>query len=264
MSEFIPKRSDRQNDKNYHEIYTAHLVSKGAKGLTDRFDYLDSKLDNPDNNPDDYLSFEETFHSLLPKEEGLRSYIEDSLKERAGEAVGIEFGGPGVNLFQGFTPGFFKKSIGVTLVDHYRSSAETERSYGTHKILEGDIRSPETYEKIADELQGAKANLIIERLLGGWDYIENDLVLYGEILSKWYDLLADNGLLFAQVGPLRNTDSLFKKWDEILTEQYDSKVELTFQPDPYSSKVFMIRKHPGAPEKLPLIPIRDLLKSGKN
>ena len=83
------------------------------------------------NDPDDiYIIYDEplsgyadsnfslTFSPLLEhRGKTLRFFVEESLEKKRGKAVGIEFGGPGSNLFAGFTRGFFAKTLGVALTD---------------------------------------------------------------------------------------------------------------------------------------------------
>src|SRR3989344_3050811 len=88
-------------------------IEEFSRGIPDgHYSWINSELDGL------FLrSFQTTFENIPSfkkmwrlKNISLSMYIETILKEKKGKAVGIEFGGPGSRLFNGFTKGFFLKS----------------------------------------------------------------------------------------------------------------------------------------------------------
>ena len=65
-------------------------------------------------------------------------YIEDVLAHKK-DKTAIEFGGPGSQLFSDFSPGFFKKTVGVCLADVRNSIGKEKDVKNNHVIVEGDI-----------------------------------------------------------------------------------------------------------------------------
>ncbi len=233
------------------------LQQGGGEAIRDAFEYVDSSL----NRPGDFRSFQGTFKDLIPEEQkDLRSYIEHTLAKRKGTAVGVEFGGPGATLFEDFTPGFFAKTFGVTLHEHRRPQEIMDLE--THTVLEGDIRVPATYRLLQEKLGGAKADLIIERLLGGWDFIQNDPKLFGAVLRKWYSLLNEGGLLIAEGPPPFETAHkeeqdffpLLQRFADMLHDAHKDSLTVRVARSPeFRSPVFSLERKKGAPNELPLL-----------
>ncbi|MEK7101149.1 MAG: hypothetical protein AAB921_03570, partial [Patescibacteria group bacterium] len=236
---------------------SASLQEGGGEAIRNAFEYVDSSL----NRPGDFRSFQGTFRNLLPEgQEDLRVYIENTLQERKGHAVGVEFGGPGVALFEDFTPHFFRKTIGVTLREHRRP--EQIMDLETHTVLEGDVRTSTTYRALEEKLGGERADLIVERLLGGWDFIQNDPRLFGAMLKKWYSFLNEDGLLIAEGPPPfqtahkeeRDFFPLLQRWADVLEERHPESLTVRVARSPeFRSPVFSLQRKQGAPEELPLL-----------
>jgi len=148
-------------------------------------------------------TFDGTFRRVLPEgETSLRGYIEKELASRKGKAVGIEFGGPGRELFAGFSEGFFQKTAGVPLVDPRRtvfSDAKAIDAERHHQIISGDILSEKTYERLNEWLDGDKADLILERMMAGWKNMPNEPFTVGKLFQRGYGLLGEGGLMFLEV-----------------------------------------------------------------
>ena len=73
-------------------------------------------------------SYNEVFGGLYPEQfANIKDYIENQLKEKKGQATGLEIGGKGSKLFSDFGE-FFTKSFGVTLIDN-RNEKSSDRSH---------------------------------------------------------------------------------------------------------------------------------------
>src|SRR3989344_3619327 len=196
--------------------------------LQRRYSWVNSSVDGPDEI--DGQPFRNSFRDILPKQErSLKDYIEKVLAKRKGEAIGIEFGGIGSRLFSDFTPGFFAKSVGVSLVDHREPEKLAIIQKGdekiNHELLEGDIFTDETYDRLS------------------------------KILQIWYKLLREGGIMLVQTPVEFN--NLLTEWVTKIQKEYKDVIELEYQKgnndrgDPCSA--FRLRKLPGAPEELPLL-----------
>jgi len=148
-------------------------------------------------------SFSNFFKEVVPPEyENLQTYIEEALKGRRGNAVGIEFGGPGSELFAGFSEGFFKQTLGICLVDSRDLMSPDPRPRDkarNHEVISGNMFDSATYETLNERLHGGRVDVIFERLLGGIDLVPREPHMIGSTLQNWYKLLNEGGVLFAQV-----------------------------------------------------------------
>ena len=222
------------------------------------YTWVDSRLDRSGGYKP--ASFFETFEGVIPKNyNNLQGYIEDALDSKAGHAVGVEFGGPGSNLFSDFTPGFFEESFGTTLIDHrdpIKDVGYFERDKETHHtVIEGDILKPHIYRSIQKALNGRKADLIIERMGKGLEFIPTEPYFISDWVQLWYELLAERGLMLIQTPVVFN--GLLKPWAEMLKEKYgntlDPEYTIGVADDEIPSSTLRLRKIPGAPAELPML-----------
>ncbi len=205
--------------------------------------------------------FFNTFKRILPREApGLRAYIEETLKEKKGEAVGIEFGGPGAEAFTGFSEGFFKKSAGVVLVDHRPFpkvgglGLSQENTPDTHTVFLQDVLAPKTYADLTEWIGADKADFIIERMGAGLDLLPTDPYTAAKLLQTWYGLLSPGGLMLVQTPPA--LDPLLGPWSKRVLSEHAGTIEVKYalhRNDFGDQSVLRIHKLPGAPESLPLL-----------
>jgi len=222
-----------------------------------------------------------TFKRVLPKgEQSLRGYLKRILEHRKkkGGAVGIEFGGPGDQVFYPIGDNLFKKTAGVTLIqsDAIKYIPKELREYSTqeyddknHEIIIGDILDPHTYDRIRTWLRGDKADVIIERLLAGFKVNPEEHYLVAKTFERWYEMLAEEGVMFVQV-PWWAHDVVYKwvsqvqskyggsRWrliKPVLEVQYsymnDEHKRQSSDGDSQRASVMRLRKLKGAPLKLP-------------
>lgn len=233
------------------------------------YNVLDSKADSPgDTNLG--TSFFDTFRSVLPDgTESLTSYIEQVLKAKRGRALAIEFGGTGSKLFANFSPRFFARTCGVTLVDHSRPKSNLEKIRANlglsgsreHSVLLGDMFADETYNTVRQWSKGAKVDLIIERLLKGLEFVPIEPFILSKVLQRWYEMLDVNGVMLIEVPP--KLDPLVESWTNLLREKriYEKLnieyVTASARQSSFSS-VLRLRKLSGAPESLPLLDAREV------
>lgn len=194
-------------------------------------------------------SFDGFFKGTIPGKESLRTYVERSLEDRAGAAIGIEFGGMGSALFAGFTEGFFARSLGVTLTDTSRGS--NIHSPKGHGMLFGDLRDEATQGSVDQWLQSQKADLIVERMVGALNHVPKDPYYIARFISRWYSLLSDRGLMFVEIP--RFMDVLARPWMDHVTQETGGTIDLSFKRGKPLNSRFRIQKFPGAPDELPLL-----------
>lgn len=204
------------------------------------------------------------FEAVLPEGQNLRSYIESSLAEKEGSAIGVEFGGIGSNLFRGFSKGFFKETIGVTLFDTRAEKEKTadERKNQEHNlhhtVVEGDILSEDLYKNLEDRLAQQKVDLIIERMYLGLEHMPVEPYKLSEALKKWYKLLDEGGILFVQIPVIFN--NLLVAWADMIRKSHGQEIEFQYVEGSHDASLedtgyssFRLRKLKGAPEELPLL-----------
>lgn len=221
------------------------------------------------NNRDSHLEYKDAsfaffFRNVLPEGYNMRTYIESSLKEKQGKALGIEFGGVGQNLFRGFSEGFFKETFGVTLADHrknltmYIDKFKNKILDVNHNVIEGDMLSDNLYNNLEKKLKGRKVDLIVERMFKGIEFMPAEPYKLSKILGKWYEMLDENGIMFVQSPVVFN--NLLDKWGEMLHEKYKDSIEFQYEKGIHDAGVentgyssFRLKKLQGASKELPFL-----------
>ena len=102
---------DNKQPRGIEELKRARNISTQEDKNKEQFGYVyvDSYLDNSDKLEDwGKGNLFDNFYSVIEGEGSLKKYIENILQKKRSQAIGIEFGGLGINLFKGFSPGFFK------------------------------------------------------------------------------------------------------------------------------------------------------------
>jgi hypothetical protein len=230
------------------------------------YTWLDSSMEMNSSNP--FLdSFEESFEKVLPLDNTiLKNYIENTLRNRKGKAIGVEFGGVGSKLFSEFTPGFFKQSVGITIFDHRKNPeipATSEQQ--SHTILEGDIFNPDTNIKLNSILKGEKIDLIVERMAAGLELFPHEPYMLSKLLNTWYELLNIGGVMFIQTPVALN--NLTEKWITKIQSDFAGRLDVQFKRGlvngGYPCSAVRIRKLFGAPEKIPLLTPEEVKESSE-
>lgn len=276
MNEFesFPKGKDRKLIIELNKDDRDSFKIDGARKILNDGHY--SWTDSPLEDLYSVSSFSYSFKKILPEKYrrgikiNLKKYIEETLENKKGHAVGVEFGGIGSRLFMGFTKNFFKKSIGVSIVDH-RNPRELEffnknDKKINHTFIEGDIFSLDTYKILNDKLEGEKVDFIIERMAKGLEFVPVEPYKVGQILQIWYKLLNENGLMIVQTPVV--FDNLLEAWVEKIKTEFSDVIEIEFarghnDVSTYCSS-FRLRKLPNAPTELPVLDHRTISNTSKN
>lgn len=154
-----------------------------------------------------------------------------------------------------------KFGLAVSYVDKRSDQKKIEDEKLGIKQIAGDIMRAETWEKINKELDGKKADLVIERAVMGIEYIPKNAKLYAFLINKAYELLSDNGgvLLVQTPGEESLTKSGvdIERWVEYLNKNNINavcKLDERRADLPYKWRVLKIVKTPDSPKNLPFLP----------
>jgi hypothetical protein len=243
----------REVGKSYREVQKAEIRASKERILSedDIWDIKDSRL-LPKKGLD-LTSFSATFKNVLPKGEiNLKDYIEKTLVHRRGKATFVELGGTASQLSAEFTPGFFVESAGVSLTDYrndpYVREQDAERN---HQVIEGDILTGKTQSEVRSCF-GGKTDIVFERMQAGKNLLPNEPFYMAQQVDIWYQFTGT--LLFAEA-PDGLKNYVFD-WKEKVVEEYPNVLDV--QVDTQGR--IRIRKLPGAPESLPLLSAKDVMR----
>lgn len=202
-------------------------------------------------------SYEESFANVL---EGRN--IADLIRMRVAPIVIDILAPPGsvYDLLSSFPKG---RGLAVSLPDHQMQEmrSDVQEIYRAENVrwLPEDITHPGTWTNIEKWLGGDKAHLIMERGMGGLDWLPVNKRLYGILVNRaWSNLDPDGGILLLET-PRReqvlkkgiDIDSWVKSLQKIADVKYDpgySKNGIRFE----YGKV-MITRTPNSPSILPSI-----------
>lgn len=197
-------------------------------------------------------SYDMTFRSLLDSE-NLQEHIERVLHPKAGKAKALELGGVGSTpLVRGFTEGFFAQTGAVNLTDYrnrWTPDPTQDDEARNHRVFPGDVLSSEVQNDVSLWL-GGKVDLIIERMEGGLATLPDYAPLLAHRIDPWYQMLAENGLLFAQLP--KELQAYMPQWKDHVKKHYKGRLDIRTERN---NSIIRIQKKRGAPEKLPLVPV---------
>ncbi len=261
------EESEKVIKRNQEKIENFKIYGKEKIKKDKHYGFLDSSLD--DYSTSKGIPFAESFYYILPRSnKNLTRYIKECLETKKGKAIGVEFGGIGSSVFKSFPRGFFAKSVGVTLVDH-REGKDLARSQKkdekiNHETLVSDIFDLKTYESLNKLLQGKKVDFIVSRMAKGLEFVPIEPYTVSKILKIWYELLAEEGIMFVQTPIAFN--NLLKVWTEKIEKEYSNLIEVFFVPGFADNRAdhcssFRLRKLSDAPKELPLLDPRTIKKS---
>jgi hypothetical protein len=142
-----------------------------------------------------------------------------------------------------------KLGIAVSLGDSRTDEDIAEdNSLGIEQVV-GDIVSSSTWRDIKESLQGRKADLIMERSLGGIRTLPCSKLVYLTLLQRAWDILADEGTMLLQPPfdkkthePLPLTELMAHLRSLGIDARSDEKMEF--------DDAILIRKRKGDPAKL--------------
>lgn len=210
-------------------------------------------------------SFAASFKSVLPEEFRdrqwpMKEYIHDLFqekKENSEPLLAIEVGGPGSVVFLGFEEGYFEKTAGITLADGRTTQDSWRDEKRNHSVIEGDLQT-EKVKRAVDKWRGdRKIDLVFERMSGGLALLPRDPYHLAKEFSHWYDLLNEGGVMFVQIPVIM--EPVLAEWEQKVREETGGTIETSSSNDSDGDWwVMRLNKHPGAPEKLPLLTFREV------
>lgn len=197
-------------------------------------------------------SISDTFEPVIPCGISLKAYIERELKHEQGKVTGLELGGSGSRLFAGFNTGFFKKTVGVTLVDGRDANQREQDRERNHAVVSEDITNPYFSMKVLLALNG-QPNVVIERLKGALLMTPDDPFFMFENGDMWYTLANTPSLMFWQYPPV--LFPLMPNWINKVNSSSGLEGQI-YQSGLYG--VLRLKKSEGAPEELPHLSLREI------
>lgn len=188
--------------------------------------------------PGEFETHEQSMHRI----EDFNQYlIGNILKDRIGQAIGIDLAGPGRNFFNQYK-GIFKRSLGVVLNDIYPRPIPEN-----HQVIESNILSSSAHRDILNWLDNEKADFIMESVGGcGTDGIKGSLQFLYLNLKWYYSILREGGVMFFQHNLYFEDVKDFVYWVKWLNKNFDKTVTINTK-----SNLVRLNKYPGAPEQLP-------------
>lgn len=189
-------------EKKYRLGTSARIVKRGAmddalmefKGA-DHYERYDSSTE----------SFDEFFKDVLAPYATIRDYVEAYYGVEKGVLVGVEYGGPARQLFEGLNSDkIFRKTVGFTLIDRRDEQEHAQDTLNDHDVVEADVffkdgvgglswRTVEEWTKT-----NGKPDIAIERMVQGVDLIRR-ADLFVAILKRWLSQISDHGTLLAEI-----------------------------------------------------------------
>jgi hypothetical protein len=225
--------------------YTLAEAIRGQVGLNqirgDRESYHGMQWDDYGR---DIADYEFSFSGVLQK-----NSIKDLLRDKENLVV-IDLMAPSKTVSSLFKqlPDKSKLGIAVSLED-LRPVEETESDTKLNVVqIAGDIMKLSTWDKVRKQLQGRKADLIMERALCGLGCLVPSPRLYSRLLNEaWGFLSENNGILIAEVPYVFGSEA--KKLINVLRNDHnmDASIGKSEGIGRYSIKII---KTPKSPEKL--------------
>lgn len=150
------------------------------------------------------------------------------------------------SVFEHISPDKPRFGLAVSLED-VRSDLQKERD-GMLNIekLNLDIVAPSTWRKIRGRLEGRRADLIMERAMGGVDTLPRDFGFYKFTISRMWEMLNENGILLLQTPNFGYWNAF--KISRLVKSLIKKNVNVVF--DSYRGVIKFV-KTPDSPEKLP-------------
>ncbi len=198
--------------------------------------------------------FQERFAAVLPDARNIKNYIEETFGNKKGQTVGLELGGIGSQLFSEFSPGFFHKTFGVTLIDNrYLYPRLVENT--NHEVIEGDVFSEATVENVKTQLPLKQADVIFEGMVGALVCLPSRFDFFAGSASRWYKLLADGGLAFLELPT--ELIPVLPEWASRIKKDFGETLDVDYDLD---YEVMRLQKLHGAPSDLPLLGLEEIIK----
>lgn len=196
-------------------------------------------------------SYDETFHLALG------TSIISFIKKRKAPVI-VDLMAPTFTLMYLLTHVSDKNKFGlaVSLTDERGRMRKWMDKYEHVQQVAGDIMSSSTWRDIDDVMQGRKADLIMERALGGLDILPRHPKLYAILLNKAWQVLSDKeGIMLLQTqhnAALLETGINIQDFiNNLKTEGINVELFGLDAGTPNKRLVLKLVKTPGSPKKLP-------------
>lgn len=181
----------------------------------------------------------------------LQGSIYEFLTDKPSPVV-IDLMGPSETIAGLFEDKFQDKpkfGLAVSLND-LRTDEQKKRDEKLNIIqIAGDILRPSTWHEIEEKLRGRRADLIVERAVGGLDCIPRDPIIFALLLRRVWRLLSkNNGILIAELP--NNLETQAEKMIDVLKgDRVDGLIAPAFDMHGTAIAVKIV-KTPDSPEKL--------------
>lgn len=140
--------------------------------------------------------------------------------------------------------------IAVSLRDRRKDlRKKRDQELNIHQLA-GDLMKASTWDAIEKELDGRKADLILERAIGGLSCIPDSVGFYAVALNRIWKLLSDQGGVF--LGQFKSRILADNKFEQFFQLAKQSNLEICFSPANFYSEFRKIKvvKHPDPPKDL--------------
>jgi len=207
---------------------------------------------------DSPVKFYDNLFELPDGYKKILDYLDGEYKEKLGDLVGIELGGPGSQLFKDLNESKrrFIKSVGVALADARYDNAKQSDKLINHEVIEANVFSTgftgdgdieySGFEKVEDWVdKNGHADLILEMMHLPIHRFKAHSELFFNSVLRWYRLLSEKGTLLVQ-GPKFATNFL----DEIKVELKKVGIQFDYRVTSDELSYISIRKLEGSPDNL--------------
>lgn len=240
-----------QSSEDFLKLFdTTKEIRRYGEQDTDRKEYwnvYDKGLENVGR------SFVGLWRRHESKPQSFKDYLELILRDKKGQVVLCELGGPGNNLVSDFSPGFIAKSVGFTIEKPQKKIIK--KGLPNHQNITADIFSRQFIAKMKEWLGEDKVDILIERMFGPNEYLPFDVNFFYLFLKRIYPFLNNGSICFFEL-PLQSEDtteqidqSYFMVEFANRMREYDIEVSLDIKET--NVRAIKIYKGQEAPEELP-------------
>ncbi len=133
-----------------------------------------------------------------------------------------------------FTSQPFQKDGKFIAVSHYDTRDTSEKFlddvYGI-SLVTGNIRKPETWSNLRNELNGLEADIVVSRALAGLHFLPIKGTLGYKLINNAYGILKDYGSMYLQIPPASALVELGVPMDTWLAEVESSHLPYIYVPE---------------------------------
>ncbi len=152
-----------------------------------------------------------------------------------------------------------KQRLGISLsLNDFRTDEEliSDNNEQVYQLM-GDISQSITWRTLDDWLDRKKANVVIQRPLGGSGYIANHAASHAVHLQRMWNLTATNGILISEY-PIYYLTINGKGYNPKDWIKYAMDSGLQVKSSTVTANTILIHKTPDSPKNLPFPPLSSL------